>query len=50
MDSNTIVAREQAFGQAGNWGEGKPKRPLRLPLSLPFPRYVFLQTESLFTG
>ena len=29
MDSNTIVAREQAFGQAGNWGEGKLKRPLR---------------------
>ena len=50
MDSNTIGAREQAFGQTGNLGEEKPKRPLRLPLSLPFPRYFFLQTESLFTG
>lgn len=28
MDSNTIVAHEQAFSQAGNWGEGKPKRPV----------------------
>ena len=29
------IGCEQAFGRAGNWGEGKA------PLSLPFPRYFF---------
>ena len=37
------LACEQAFGRAWKYG-GKS------PLSLPFPCYFFLQTESLFTG
>ena len=35
-----FIACEQAFGRAGNWEEGKAKRPLS-PLSLPYPRYFF---------
>ena len=35
-----FIACEQAFGRAGNWGEGKAKRHLS-PLSLPYPRYFF---------
>ena len=42
-----FIACEQAFGRAGNWEEGKAKRHLS-PLSLPYPRYFFSQTESLF--
>ena len=39
--NNLFLACEQAFGRAGNKGEGK---------ALPFPCYFFPQTESLFTG
>ena len=31
-----MVACEQAFGRAGNWGEGKAKRPVDKPLGPPF--------------
>ena len=36
-----LTCSEQAFGRAGNWGEGKAKRALSPSLSLPFPRYFF---------
>ena len=39
-----LLACEQAFGRAGNKGEGKAA------LSLPFPCYFIPLTESLFTG
>ena len=35
------VACEQAFGRAGNWGEGK---------AFPFAIFSAKKTESLFTG
>ena len=38
------IAHEQAFGRAGNWGEGKAKRAL-FPLSLPFPRCFFFPKQ-----
>ena len=32
----SYLACEQAFGRAGNWGEGKAKRPVDMPLGPPF--------------
>ena len=42
------VACEQAFGRTGNYELGRGKS--ETPVSLPFPRYFFPQTENLFTG
>ena len=43
------VVCEQAFSRAGNWAEGKTKRPLS-PFPFPLLAIFFPLTESLFTG
>ena len=36
QDVGGLIVCEQAFGQVGNWGEGKAKRPVDKHLGPPF--------------